>query len=901
MNNKSFNSIKEFEEYKESLRLSSETIFKDYLNDIYNSLILREEVINVQRTFLSKKTQEIKPSVNFLLSIRKNTITKKSSQRLKDTGICLKTFLDYVELQEFIAERFFKYLNISKKIKLQKADFINGLNKIYYGDINGLIKFSFYLCDFNDDGKIYRSDMKLLLAYIPSATEYSQKIKIKQINSIINTFFENNISNPEEGTEKEINFEEYSKHILNYEKNLKNTNNTTLLNDYNNNGPFFYFISIISYLFQNCPFDVKNVDYYIYLRKNKKLKLAKNERSASMKNGILTTAKKNEYTINKPDFNSNDLTNVKIEPTTFQKIAIPKIGQKNLFNTKRSISQKDIITDRENEKYRSKITKKNVVKFENKESLILKTKKDINFFKKTSEVNLFKSKLRKSQKLNTIKDNMFNQTKKDISPLNSPFIKDVSHSPQLSYKQNNIYVSDFSSKSLIQANKKMEIKNKNEKVKLPLITKDKWTPVSIGPKKSEDEDTTKEQGNFVLCEYSGSEDDSDNNIIFYENNDDNLNEAYLYKLCEDINGVQSILNKFYGVISNKEILFFGSDLKNELCDLWYINKSYISLGKENYNNQIYFIINIGIYNINHIYKLYFINENKCKNFAKAIKDSIHNLDFNDFYELGEKLGQGHFGTVNKCTNKSTGLTFAVKIINKNELKSDDLDLIHQEKNYLKLIKHPNIICLKDYYEDKQKMYLITECCNGGDLLGFIEKKKKNNLRITEKETAKIIKKIGEGIKYLNFFGIVHRDIKPENILFSQEDEIKTLKIIDLGVCQTLTYGQTTNDPIGTNGYISPEIYLHKDYSFKTDIWSLGIILYLLITEGILPFDNENMDYEVIGKKVLFLQQEYPEEYFSKKSQGLMNLLDKMLEKNPSKRIDINNVVKDEWFKILNQK
>ena len=107
-----------------------------------------------------------------------------------------------------------------------------------------------------------------------------------------------------------------------------------------------------------------------------------------------------------------------------------------------------------------------------------------------------------------------------------------------------------------------------------------------------------------------------------------------------------------------------------------------------------------------------------------------------------------------------------------------------------------------------------------------------------------------------------------------------------------------NEPIGTNGYISPEIYLHNDYSFKTDIWSLGIILYLLITQGLLPFDHENMDNKVIGKKVIYLHQEYPDEYFGKCSKSLINLLDKMLEKNFEKRIDINSLLKDSWFNLI---
>ena len=93
--------------------------------------------------------------------------------------------------------------------------------------------------------------------------------------------------------------------------------------------------------------------------------------------------------------------------------------------------------------------------------------------------------------------------------------------------------------------------------------------------------------------------------------------------------------------------------------------------------------------------------------------------------------------------------------------------------------------------------------------------------------------------------------------------------------------------------------MHHAYSFKTDIWSLGVLLYLIITCEILTFDEENMDsHNIIGKKVIFSQQEYPEKYFGNKSKRLINLLDKMLEKDYRKRIDINELLKNGWFEII---
>ena len=135
-------------------------------------------------------------------------------------------------------------------------------------------------------------------------------------------------------------------------------------------------------------------------------------------------------------------------------------------------------------------------------------------------------------------------------------------------------------------------------------------------------------------------------------------------------------------------------------------------------------------------------------------------------------------------------------------------------------------------------------------------------------------------------------------MFARACNIKTLKIIDLGVCKTLPFGKKAKEPIGTNGYISPEIYLHNEYSFKIDIFSLGVILYLLVTGGELPFNDDNMDCQIIAKKTLYFKQDYPDEFFGDKSKKLTNLLDKMLEKDDKKRIDIDSLLKDKWFDII---
>ena len=124
---------------------------------------------------------------------------------------------------------------------------------------------------------------------------------------------------------------------------------------------------------------------------------------------------------------------------------------------------------------------------------------------------------------------------------------------------------------------------------------------------------------------------------------------------------------------------------------------------------------------------------------------------------------------------------------------------------------------------------------------------------------------------------------------------KSIKIIDLGVAITLPYGREELDPIGTLAYIAPEIFQHNPYAHKIDVWSIGILLYFLSTGGTLPFDDEKGDEKIIGKKIVFTHQEYPDKYFGNKSKALICLIDKALEKTPEKRITINEFLKEEWL------
>ena len=196
MNTKNFMNISELKQYmNESMKLSSDNIFIKYLSKIFMNLMQREENVN------NTKSKRFSREQNSILFLQKdasvnNLVPDKLSQN--DVNLSLNVFLDYLNIQEFIGQRIYKYLKKNKKSeKISKNDFCEGLNRLYYGNINDLINFTFFLADFNNDGKIYQTDMKIILAHIPCMTEFSQKKYLKQINKIINTFFEDKLKKDE--------------------------------------------------------------------------------------------------------------------------------------------------------------------------------------------------------------------------------------------------------------------------------------------------------------------------------------------------------------------------------------------------------------------------------------------------------------------------------------------------------------------------------------------------------------------------------------------------------------------------------------------------------------------------------------------------------------------------------
>ena len=200
--------------------------------------------------------------------------------------------------------------------------------------------------------------------------------------------------------------------------------------------------------------------------------------------------------------------------------------------------------------------------------------------------------------------------------------------------------------------------------------------------------------------------------------------------------------------------------------------------------------------------------------------------------MQEVIGQGSFGIVSKAINIHDGTTVAIKTIKKVQ-PTLNIDAIKKEIRIMKLVKHKHIIKLIDVYENKAMIYIVMEYMSGGDLYTKYCTKKEC---FSEAKVKRIFTQIAGATKYMQDLGIIHRDLKLENILFENENADSNVKIADFGLSALQGPYQEVTDVLGTLHYTAPEIIARKPYDYSVDIWSLGVILYVLVT-GSYPFDS----------------------------------------------------------------
>ncbi|KAF6160068.1 hypothetical protein GIB67_025731 [Kingdonia uniflora] len=257
------------------------------------------------------------------------------------------------------------------------------------------------------------------------------------------------------------------------------------------------------------------------------------------------------------------------------------------------------------------------------------------------------------------------------------------------------------------------------------------------------------------------------------------------------------------------------------------------------------------------------------------------------YSTGRLLGQGTFAKVYYAKHLETNESVAIKVLNKEQVKKQQglMEQIKREISVMHLVKHPNIVQLKEVMATKTKIFFILEYVKGGELFAKVAKGK-----LREDLARKYFQQLISAVDFCHSRGVNHRDLKPENLLLDENGE---LKVSDFGLsalpeqlgCDGLLHTQC-----GTPAYVAPEVLRKRGYDGnKADIWSCGVILFVLLA-GFLPFQDENV--MKMYRKIFRAEFEYPPWF----SSDTRKLISKLLVADPEKRITISEIMKVPWFK-----
>jgi hypothetical protein len=498
-------------------------------------------------------------------------------------------------------------------------------------------------------------------------------------------------------------------------------------------------------------------------------------------------------------------------------------------------------------------------------------------------INLIDIGMTKKSKFNNENDNA-NEAK---SPKRSPK-KDKNdpeyYSPILRKRKRNLKeLKNKDKETLIKLTGKSSKKNIEENIQL--------MPAYKQEKKGKDDDKSSETGsinsgeildkkkNDELLAFGSDDENSDDE----EQEDVVTNEGYLVKIVD--NKMKKIFFKLVG----RDLFYFKSD-KDELHKGMH-NLSGVFINEEIpkvVNGKKFFCFSVTYPKKTRYY--YIEKEDEYKTWVEKLKLATGYTNLLDLYEVKEKLGNGKFGLIKLGINKKTGQKVAIKIMSKKDMTNQDLELVRTEIEILKICQHPNIIELYEVFENASYFYIIMEYCSGGDLFSYLEQR---NFRLPEEQACKFMHKMCAAIYYCHSYGIAHRDLKPENVLMTSNKEDADLRILDFGLSKIIGPDEKCTEPYGTLSYVAPEVLLDEPYGKEVDLWSLGVITYLMLS-GSLPFDDKN-DEEEIARKTVAEPPPYKGSIWKKISPEARDFIKRLLEKDPKKRMNIKEALQHEWF------
>mmetsp|Transcript_30952 Transcript_30952/g.45762 ORF Transcript_30952/g.45762 Transcript_30952/m.45762 type:complete len:345 (-) Transcript_30952:103-1137(-) len=272
--------------------------------------------------------------------------------------------------------------------------------------------------------------------------------------------------------------------------------------------------------------------------------------------------------------------------------------------------------------------------------------------------------------------------------------------------------------------------------------------------------------------------------------------------------------------------------------------------------------------------------------------SSSGMRFEELYRLKGVLGTGAYSTVREGyhTRSNNDMTYAVKCVNRKKLSEEDEAALLDEVAILQEMKHVHIIRLYDFFVESSTYYLVMERMSGGELFDRIVAKAYYN----EKEARDVCKILLEAVRFCHDNQVAHRDLKPENLLLFSEDDDSTVKIADFGFAKKVRAPQSLTTQCGTPGYVAPEILEGIAYDTMADMWSVGVILYILLG-GYPPFiENNQRD---LFRKIRRGEYEFHEEYWGTVSVEAKELISSLLTVDPNSRLNASQALKNSWIRV----
>ena len=754
-------------------------------------------------------------------------------------------FYDYIKLPIFIAEKvFLSFTHISIQ-GLCEEEFVDNLFKLYMGSFEETISIIFNILDFDRDGIIKKEDVKLFLSYLPINDDEEDGLGVKPAKDeksktdLVTKIFGTQMKSLEEIDDI------LNKAFKKYEDKMNLTQFTEIITENNSE----IFLQILCFLYDQMPFSAENVEAvknkYNQIKEEDLIIMAEDYRQRTKKSGSIRIKTPKQNTLLSP-------AGVFLKKCRVRKFSLNE--NETYFGEFR-------LSDKSNKKLSLDTTKasdNNGLSRKPSKSISPKMQKNIILYLGNKKIN------------------------------NDPYNK-------------NIDIVRLDNDNYIEKNNQMEIEENMDIKQLVKNSRQGYTsPTKYLQDKSYINHLAVNNKNYFnigtqlrpIKEYDDENENKINekmemNVIF--NSNDNVTYAnWVYKLTET-----GKMRRFYLVLVNKDIYYYKSDSKKDFVGMHNLSGSFVQECTEvkNFEGKDYYSFEIYCKNKSKLRKYFAENESICKDFVQQIKKAIGYVKFSDLYEMKEVIGKGKFGVVNLGIHKKTGQQVAIKILNKENIKTlEDKELVQIEIGILKLCHHPNIVRLLDHLENNDYIYIVTEYIEGGTLGQYFKKKKFN---FSERQATNIMSQIASGVKYLQQYGIVHRDLKPDNIMITQQNDFGVIKIMDFGLSKILSPNEKMVDGYGTLSYVAPEVLLRTPYNKEVDIWSMGVILFYMLS-GKLPFRGRKE--QEVAEKIVYSDLEFDEDDWEIRSQSVQDLITRCMEKDAQKRITIDEFINHPWFK-----